>query len=190
MSLCTPFVSDTLGRVLVVTSTNRPEGADLYAGRWIYETDTLRTLMYDGTGWIIMDEPDQTYSPVFTGTNSAGTETGYYRRSGGWCDFSARYVCAGADVTGASVSVSTPVTISSSGFERHQFNVSFYDASGTIWVVGTTNIDSNSSPTLLVVSTSGTYAGLANVAAGVPFTWAASDAIHVTGRFSMSTRYL
>ena len=43
------------------TSTTRPTGV---AGKVIFETDTLRTRLYDGTGWLVLDEPWQTWSPT------------------------------------------------------------------------------------------------------------------------------
>lgn len=43
--------SYALGGVAVCTSTTRPTGASLYAGLVIYETDTNRPMVYNGTGW-------------------------------------------------------------------------------------------------------------------------------------------
>lgn len=68
----------------VCTSSTRPTGV---AGLQIFETDTNRVLTHDGTGWIIMSEPVQTYTPTLT-QSGAITKTvtqAIYQRSNGRC---------------------------------------------------------------------------------------------------------
>ena len=77
----------------VCTSSSRP--GNPYPGLLIYETDTFRTLLHDGTGWIIMSEPWQVGSTSMTagvGTiTTMGPQTMMYHRSDGVVDFRARY---------------------------------------------------------------------------------------------------
>lgn len=49
---CLPASFSNFGNVLVVSSSTRPTGSSLYEGRVIYETDTDRTLYYNGTTWV------------------------------------------------------------------------------------------------------------------------------------------
>jgi len=77
---------------VVCTAGTRPTGAN---GIEIYETDTKRTLVHDGTGWVIMNEPWQNGSTVMTagiGTlSSLDIQTMKFKRSDGAVDFRARY---------------------------------------------------------------------------------------------------
>src|SRR5262245_37342198 len=67
------------------TEAARPAGVP---GMRYFATDTKREFLYDGTGWVVMAEPAQTYTPALTGiTLGNGTLTGRYHRSDGWCDF-------------------------------------------------------------------------------------------------------
>ena len=63
---------------IVCTSTSRPTG-NLYAGMVIYETDTTRTRIYDGSGWKThTDISSGTWTPTLTNV-SGGTASGKYR---------------------------------------------------------------------------------------------------------------
>jgi len=71
-------------------STARPTGV---AGLRIFETDTLRTLLHDGTNWIVMQEPitseAMTGFAATGGTFTAISGTIRHRRSGAQCWWSA-----------------------------------------------------------------------------------------------------
>lgn len=48
--ICAPYLpSELLGGVSTGTSTTRPTGVDLYAGKMFYETDTTRLMIYAGS---------------------------------------------------------------------------------------------------------------------------------------------
>ena len=51
---CLPASFSNFGNVLVVSSSTRPTGSSLYEGRVIYETDTDRLLVWNGSAWIVM----------------------------------------------------------------------------------------------------------------------------------------
>lgn len=79
-------IPNSINKPGICTSSTRPAG---YAGMLIYETDTKRSLLYDGTGWIVMSEPTITsFAPVVTAASGTittlGTVTFGYERSDGW----------------------------------------------------------------------------------------------------------
>lgn len=169
-------------------SATRPTGGNLYEGVLITETDTDRILYYDGTGWIIMAEPRQTWASPFAAglTVGNGTWTGEYHRSDGWIDLRGRFTFGTTSAVTGSISFNLPVNaydttisgLTSVNFYRFSTgDVSFGSCSG------------GNSPTLLVPRTDSTYGLAANTAAAVPWSWAVSDRIDIFGRYEMTTRY-
>jgi hypothetical protein len=82
-------IGPTGGSILVRTSVTRPTGGDLFEGLGVYETDTKRFYIYDGTAWqyrggpwictsgtrpaspfagLIIFETDTTFTYIYTGT--------------------------------------------------------------------------------------------------------------------------
>ena len=188
MGVCSPYISDTAGRISVVTSTTRPTGSNLYAGKWIYESDTGRTLMYDGTGWVIMSEPAQSFTPTWTNiTKGNGTDAvAQYHRSDGWIDFVVDFTFGStSSVTGTPILTLPVATHSSMRWSQIQFQ--FYDVSAITFYVGAT----------LSVGVTQVAAGAQNAASGAvaavssiaPFTWATGDILMCSGRYRMTTRY-
>lgn len=174
-----------MGDVLVVSSTTRPTGVDLYAGRWIYEADTGRSLLYDGTGWIIMDEPPQTWSNPITGvTGGTPSWSGFYRRSGGYCDLHGRHTLGGAPSAYAP-SVTLPFTATQ--VRLGQLSVAWTD-NGVANYVGVADRGTTAC-VLYVLNTSATYGGVTTPSTTIPFTWGSTDFLEVAGRYEMASRY-
>lgn len=109
---CTPttFVS---GGNLIVSSTSRPTGQQLFAGLTIFEADTGRELTYDGTGWVIMSEPTiTTYVPTITalsGTFTTISATMRYYRSNGWLYYGMAISCTTVGSAASGVVATLPV---------------------------------------------------------------------------------
>lgn len=187
-----PTTVTPYGAALVVSSTTRPTTApDLFAGRIIYEADTLRTLLYDGTGWVILDEPINTntsagYSGITTGTPTYANE---YRRQGGHCWFKNLVTFGGAPGAIASLKVLLP--IATIAIDVGQLNIGFRDAGVAVYM-GINDAAAAAATTVdvYVVNSAGTYASFTAVSATVPFTFGAGDSIVVSGWFRSNTRYL
>lgn len=173
------------------TSGTRPTGGNLYEGVLITETDTNRILYYDGTGWIIMAEPQVAWTPTMTGlTVGNGTWDAEYHRSDGWCDFRARFTWGTTSAITARLLLTLPIAQAKST-QQSQFNVGFADIGGSYYP-GISSLTGNATQTYLdVPNTAGTYAIMNAVSATVPFTWGATagHTIDVSGRYRMTTRY-
>ncbi len=89
----------------VCTSTTRPGSPT--EGTKIWETDTNRLRVWDGTVWRILDEPWQTYTPQIdqgVSTNIAKTVTySRYRRSGSTLEWNFRLDLTAAGTAGSTV---------------------------------------------------------------------------------------
>lgn len=190
MAICTPYIDTSIGRLTTALSTSRPTGSDLYAGKYIYETDTGRTVMYDGTGWVIQNEPVQSYTPTWTGVTNTAV-SGTYKRADGFCTFTATIT---VNVMTGPVTVTLPITAFATPVPT-QFETVFVDTSAT--TAGYFYGVQSASTTVVTL-----YAGVVNAAAAgntyvfsapltnaIPFTWAASDTISVSGTYRMTTRY-
>lgn len=163
-------------------------GGALFEGLTVYETDTNRVLLYDGTGWIIMQEPEQTFTPTFTGvTDGSATKEGRYRRSGGFIDLFASWLFgAGSAVTGP-VALTLPINIDAD-FTRILAEVDFID-SGSVTFDGKAIVASVSSLTINALDASGARLAPAAVTSTSPLTFAAADGWRIHARYPMTTLY-
>ena len=173
--------------VRTVTSSTRPSAIE---GMTFYETDTDRLYLYDGTGYIILDEPTQSWTPTFSNTTTGnGTKTGTSRRSGGWVDFTALFTLGSTSAVSGAITFTLPYAAAL--VINGTFNVSAVDI-GTNSYPGTNDTTTAGGSTCLIYVTlaSGTYASVAQFSSTVPFTFGSGDKIAVSGRYQMNTRYL
>lgn len=178
-----------LGGTQWCTSTTRPTGVALREGSRIYELDTNRELLYDGTGWVIMSEPAQSYTPSLTNmTLGNGTVAGSYHRSDGWCDFTAAFTLGSTSAVAANAAISIPVAYFD-GTEFESLPVFMYDSSVTTRYYGHTYAANPSLIGLVADASAAAHITGAIVSGTVPFTWATGDIIKVSGRYRMTTRY-
>lgn len=197
MGICTPYVDTSVGRVTVHTSGTRPTGASAYAGKHIFESDTSRTLMYDGTGWVIMNEPTQSFTPTWASglTTTSGTNVGSYKRSDGWIDLNARFTFGASSAVTGNVTMTLPIN-AATGVNPTQFSVAFFDSSASQTYLGANATPSTTTLTLTTPQVNAAAAGTTYVPEGtlistVPFgaAWATGDVIYISGRYQMTTRY-
>lgn len=198
MGLCSPYVNSDAGRITVHTSGTRPTGAAVYAGKYIFESNTLRTLMYDGTDWIIMDEPTQSFTPTWASglTTTGGTNVGSYRRSGGWIDLNVRFTFSVSSAVTGNVTLTLPINAVAS-VNPTQFSVAYFDASGpSMTYLGANATPSATTLTLTAPNVNAAAVGTTYVPEGtlistVPFgaAWTTGDVIYISGRYQMTTRY-
>jgi hypothetical protein len=173
------------------TSTTRPSSPT--AGDKIFETNTLRTLQWDGTGWVILAEPINLWTPTITGITIGNGSWNWaeYHRSDGYCDFSARLI-TGTTTTFAGTRLLFTLPINAARpTQTGQFGVGYYDNGGS-WYPGVASLTGSVSNIYLDCQNSaGTYT-IVNAVTGVaPLNWSigSGHAIDVSGRYRMATRY-
>lgn len=170
------------------TSATPPTATKL--GERYYDETNLREWLWDGTGWIVMYEPDQTYAPSTTNISSA-TSTGRFNRSAGFCDFFAEVTLSGAGVVTGQPTISLPRAFAV--HPRGAFGVNLKDASGLGYVGGHEALAA-AATTISIYFQDKTAAAAAvylnNVLAGAPVTWIAPDVFSVIGHGKLNTPYL
>ena len=100
MPISSLSLPDTILKPGVCTSSTRPSAP--YEGQTIYETDTDRVMVHNGTGWVVLSEPPISFTPTVTNITTAnGVLTGRYHRSDGWCEVFTSFVLGSSSaVTG------------------------------------------------------------------------------------------
>jgi hypothetical protein len=185
---------------MICTSATRPTG---YNGLQIYETDTFRLMFHNGTGWVIVSEPPQTYTPTATNitVGTGGTLQGVFQRSAGYIDLQiyAQLGSAGFSVTANplfSLPTGSPAIQPSSILWLMQGSVVLNDASGSRWYGTTFHSSFNavgctySTTGASAISPSGVQAiSAGGITATAPFTWATSDSVQAWVRFQMAERH-
>lgn len=152
-----------------------------------------RLWIHDGTGWVIMAEPEQLYTPTFAnatlGTSPA--RTGGYQRSDGFIDFWAKLTLGtGGAMTASNVTVSMPSGVTLAAKARG-WGYGEANDSGTRYNTHFDGVSAAASTVnIFVTATGSTYAASASIVTAVPFTWAVGDILFVGGRAAMNTRYL
>lgn len=203
MAICTSYVEPGQGRIAAVTSGTRPTGVFVWEGRWIWETDTDRTCVYDGTGWVVVNEPAQAYTPLFTNlTLGNGTLIANYKREDGFCDIEFALAFGTTTTVTGLIGISTPTSggvaianaamssvsagiISMQGYARDVSAAVSYPLLG---IPGTTTrVD-------LVTYNAASAASAATVDTGaaspVSVAWATGDIIVFGMRYRMTSRIL
>lgn len=171
--------------VIVCQSTDRPTAQD---GMVIKETDTDRILMYDGTGWIILYEPPQSWTPTYTNvTTTTGTHDAYYQRSNGMCKFRATFTLGASSAVTGAIIITAPITALATA-DFHGMPVQFTDATVNNYpgiAIGTATTTFR----LDAINAAGTYAVQTASSGTIPFTWGSGDYWTVTGAYRMTTLY-
>ncbi len=174
--------------VVAGTAAERAAYATPFSGMTWWETDTFRKYVYDGTGWIVMAELTQSYTPTVGGfTLGNGTILGTYHRSDGWCDFEVRIGLGSTSAVTGALTVTLPITAAAvavtNGFHAGFIRFGIQEYSAMVASGSTTGVN------LRAVDASGTYAASAATSATIPFTWNVNDGAYVRGRYQMTTRY-
>ena len=191
MSLCSPFIADNVGRVTVYdTAASLPTTSDeRYEGKMAWIADTNRLVQWDGTGWVVLREPPQTYTPTLSNaTLGSGTVTGTSHRSDGYCDVHAVFTLG----AGSAVSGSVGFTLPHAAFSTASFGAgqALLNDSGTGTWVGQVLASTTGIATVAAILASGTYAQQWGMSSTIPFTWVSGDSIAFTHRYRLNSAYL
>lgn len=168
------------GTVVVASASALPTGASLYPGLRAFAVAELTEYLYDGTGWIVMAEPPQAWTPTWTqGATISKTVTGaYYQRSDGrcrgWFDLAATSGGTAANVIICSVP-------KAAGAEKILGDVHVFDASPVTFYVG--QMYAQTSTTFSVLTHALTAGGISTP------TIASGDLLRGRFDYQMSSRY-
>ena len=180
-------------RTGVCTSTNRPTTP--YEGQVIYETDTDKVLVWNGTAWLYLATPQtleigasNSFTPSITNlTIGNGTRTGTYVQINKTVYFQAKITFGSTTTLTANADLTLPIAATGvTTFDKINVSGNFINNSPTEIIdvnhimIGTTAIR------LLAIVTSGTYALSADTSATVPFTWTTSDVITISGNYQVA----
>lgn len=164
--------------IATVTSSTRPSHAE---GRVIYETDTGKFMVSNGTGWRLFGGSDwEDFTPNWTNLSVGnGTNTGNYRYVQGGMWFSASIEFGSTTSISGSVAVTVPnsETISTAGGWSVGMvlgQADFNDATGSDYVGAA--IFSSTTTVGFRHHNAGILTALSS---SVPFTWATSDKLRV-----------
>ena len=161
-----------------------------------FATDTKRNWQWDGTGWIILSEPQQTYAPSPTNVSNGGgfSLSGWYHRSDGYCDVHIYHMLGNSTagvITSPGPAYLLPFTSSNLGDEQYVFegSAALYDATGPIFglmpvIIGNSRVE----PRYLAISGS-TSSPLGQISNTFPITISVSDTIAIRLRYRMLSRY-
>lgn len=168
----------------------RPTASAALDGYTYYATDTDRVSFCDGTGWVIMSEPSQSFTPTWVSglTTTSGTNVGAYKRGDGWIDVQAQFTFGASSAVTGNLVFQYPIA-AFSGSVTPQFQVAFYDSSAATTYDGMAATPNTTQVALCAIGTAATYASIGLLSSTVPFTWAVGDEIYVSARYRMTTRY-
>lgn len=182
-------IPDSILKPGVCLSNTRPPTP--YVGQTIFETDTQRMMYWNGTGWVILDEPIQDYVPTLTNIvpGTGGSVVGKYQRGEGYCSTSIVIVLgtSGFSVSG-SLTVGIPFAYAS-GNEFENLPALFFDSSDGARVVAFCNAQTTTSFTMNPLRSDLSYAQTVGMGSTVPFTWATSDTVAVSVRYRMANKH-
>lgn len=178
---------DAVARQVLITctSTTRPASPD--EGMSIYETDTDRVLLWNGSSWLIVTEPWQTYTPVLTATTTnptlgtGSTASARYQRQYNLVTYQGivQFGTAGVAAGTGDYRLSLPVTAQTGIISRRVGIMNAYDSSAAHTCLTTAYLVSSTTVGFLFSNTwplgNQNYIG-----ASQPMTWAASDQIEFT----------
>jgi len=162
------------GGVLVVTSATRPLSP--FEGMQIFETDTNRSLIYDGTEWVITGQIGAwtLYTPADSNiTVGNGIRVAAYHRQGRSVQFRYQFQTGSTSSIGSNPGIGLPFTTSG----RPVFAAAYEDGSANAWLGGFARAGTAANIAFLYNPTTGI------VTATSPFIWSSSDWILVTGTY-------
>jgi len=174
---------DRLAVTTVCTSATRPN-TELFVGREIYETDSLKFFKWNGATW--QEAPTvlgawATYACAITGT-AAPTVDARFSANGKTVLY--RIEITLTAVVTAGITAKLPATPKAHGVGPSYGVVFAKDVSAGVYVTGQAIYNATDSIRLMVTA-SGATPNLADPTPTVPFTWAVGDTISVHGELEL-----
>jgi hypothetical protein len=107
-----PWVLETYEAVATEFPDTRPGPGDRFVGMRVYATDTERLFLWKSSGWVILEEPWNDYTPSLTGVTlgTGGVVYSRYQRRYKRCSWRGQIHLGVGGALTAGPAVSTPVT--------------------------------------------------------------------------------
>jgi len=168
-------VADQGGRIM--STATRDGLASVTTGTEIYNTTTGAMEVWNGSAWITTAPGAWvSYTPTLTNCTSPITAA-KFARNGRTISFYVILTLTGAQVSGL-IGVSLPVTAAVVAGGSY---TTFFEDTGTAFYAGVAHQSTTTRVDLYATNAAGTYTAFAAPSATVPFTWAATDVIRVSG---------
>jgi hypothetical protein len=184
-----PWTQDVTNRVVhrFATTAARDGWTGRGPGSLAYVTGTKQLFQWDGTGWAILYEPQQTWNPVWSAGITAGNGTwlATAQRENGWCNIWARFTYG--STTGSTGPPRLTLPYPAQVLAIDQFAVGMFHAADGGFALGTTSDVADM--TIYSVKTDLAVAGVTNISGSSPWVWGAGDRIFITGRYLLTTPY-
>lgn len=164
------------------------------SGQMCFTQDLDILWVHDGTGWVVISEPDRSYTPSVTNitVGQNGTITGRMHRCDGWCDFEAVFTFGSGGVPASAMGTNPTISLpyEAAAHRGNQFYVDIADAAPAFYA-GMTDllVASDTTVGLFAANAASTITVRASITSTSPMTWAAGDVLAVGGRFKMASRY-
>lgn len=158
----------------------------LAEGQVCYREATPKNLqVYNGTTWVaLLDVAVVSYTPTLTNvTLGNGSINGVYQRISNYVAFGVHLSFGSTTSVSGLIGISLPFTASSGANTRTWLNAGFSDTGTTQYNGIGTIAESGTRINFYAILASGTYTSIAGspTSATVPFTWASTDEIYVSG---------
>ena len=159
---------------------------------WIRSLDTLQ--FYDGTDWLVLEEPWQDYTPTLGGSGwslGAGTADGRFKRIGKLVHFHVLFVFGAGMTASTSPTCTLPLTAATTGpgFDSQSGNrnavQSSYSQAGVAYS-GMVYFDNTTTLVLQQLAVMGNNVRGELVTSTEPFTWASGDVINLWGVYEIA----
>lgn len=153
--------------------------SDPGAGDLWTHSSTLRVCVFDGTGWRVIDEDWQDFTPAFTNfTLGNGTVTrAAYKRQGTSLSLNVDVTLGSTSSVSGNLGINLPINYASGGFT----GAVMLNDNGTRYYPGVAHLSTN---VLYLIHTESGNTGLAN--ATTPFTWTTNDQFKVAVAYPIS----
>jgi hypothetical protein len=161
------------------TAAERPTGIE---GRRIYETDTNKEYIYDGTTWNLAGGSDWvSFTPSWSGvTVGSGANVGFYRYVAGGMRVRGYWTFGSGSSVAGPVYLTYPNSATTSGLgltAYQQLGTASIRDNGSATHLAMLMFASSTRATIQAVAASGSYAKTANLSSTLPMTWTNGDQI-------------
>ena len=183
MGLSNYLPSSRISQSGVCTSSTRP--ASPYEGQMIYETDTDKVLVWNGSAWRFLNTPQTTEPGVWTSftpswtnlTVGNGTVSAHYSIVNKILFVRVKFTMGSTSSMGDPLRMTLPASLTQNTDAQESIGWAQLTDTGVASYTGFVNVSSSTQVTIAVINASSTYGQTNNVNGTRPFTFATGDTV-------------